>query len=133
MSISLQEIYDQTCQHAVEQGCKSATINADNGVEECQYRGPNNTMCFVGPFIAPEHYHGGLEGESVDEPPVLRALIASGVLPEDTHRSSYEVNLFERLQAVHDNYPVEEWPSRLTDLARDKRLQPFTAWEGLGQ
>ena len=128
MSYTDQDIYNTVCSHAVTQGEKAMSGSVDLGTSNCKYRGSKGTSCFIGCLIADEHYSTELEGLCL-ESLVTGALCDSGVISlESFLRDSPTITLLERLQDIHDDCEVWDWPKQLTTLANDLGLQPFTEW-----
>lgn len=104
----LQKVFDRVALHLLQQGERSV-----DGTR-CLYRGQNGLKCAVGFLIADEHYSPELENKIVScNPEVHLALQKSGVdtsVPRMT-------TMLGSLQYMHDNYPVESWHQRLSDMA----------------
>jgi hypothetical protein len=90
----LQRMIDIGAKHMRAQGCCS--ISADGLI--CLYRG-HNLKCFGGALISDEHYTKALENKSISDPPVIKALTASGYNVSDTYLCSA---LEDAQEELHD-------------------------------
>lgn len=59
-----QQVFDKSARHLMQQRRRSVVLHKDLGII-CAYRGQNNLMCAIGPFIPDEEYTTALEGYSV--------------------------------------------------------------------
>jgi len=59
-----QQVFDKSARHLMLQKRRSVVLHKDLGII-CAYRGQNNLMCAIGPFIPDEKYTTALEGHSV--------------------------------------------------------------------
>jgi len=110
--MNLQQIFDKSASHLLKQGEKSF---AEKGEYLCAYRGKNGLMCAVGCLIDDAHYDWRTEGEAVDDSKEVReALEKSGI---DFHSNAPVLHLLSKLQCIHDNADVDEWPYHLDKVA----------------
>lgn len=107
-----QEAFDIMCEHLMTQGCK-----AEDNDGNCRYRTDDGKMCPVGALIPDDRYRAALENATP------RDLC-------DKHEPAYFVLemeglnsiILQRVQSIHDNSPVEEWPVWLVSVAEDFNL-----------
>ena len=116
--LTKQEIFDRVSTHLLSQNQKSLLdpglqelpgCQVDGHAPRCAYRGENNTMCAAGCLIRDEFYSPKLENLVADTILVSGALIKSGVDMHDPDISA----LVSRLQNIHDDIKVEDWPEYL--------------------
>ena len=69
----------------------------------------------MGALIKDEHYTPALEGHLCRKTPVLEALKASGI--------ECDVSFLRGLQAIHDDYEVEDWDAKFSWFASSYKLQ----------
>ena len=112
MTMTMQEVFNTVRDHLLMQGHKAL----DSTGTRCMYRAPDGTKCAAGVLILDEYYDD-FEGNGVEIGEVRDALHKSGVDP-----SCFE--LVCDLQAVHDQYDVEDWACRLARVASVYGLQP---------
>ena len=111
-----QTIFDKVAAHLLAQGRPSLS---DNELE-CAYRGENGLRCAVGYLIDDAHYRVYMEGRSVQDDSVLRAVKSSlGLL----HLPARTADLLGDLQHLHDLTPPDEWREGLKELARQYDLE----------
>lgn len=63
-----QQVFDKSARHLMQQKRRSVMLYGADTYEEreiCAYRGQNNLMCAIGPFIPDEKYTTALEDHSV--------------------------------------------------------------------
>lgn len=63
-----QQVFDKSARHLMLQKRRSVVLHGadiDEEREICAYRGQNNLMCAIGPFIPDEKYTTALEGYGV--------------------------------------------------------------------
>lgn len=106
-----QEVFDKVATHLLAQG---RTSYIRPGSKMCAYRSDDGGMCAAGKLIDGENYCRSMEGKRADVPPVMRALLASGVNMLDTAIRGMVLEL----QAMHDTRPPESWPNHLSTIAR---------------
>lgn len=85
----------------------------------CAYRGANNLRCPIGELISDIAYDESLEGLTVLDWPVIRALEVSGwgiITDEDA-------DFLREMQAVHDNEEPEFWEEELIIVADSHLLK----------
>jgi hypothetical protein len=128
--INLQAIFDKVVQHLMQQKAKAMLG------ESCRYLTDNGLRCAVGCLIDAAHYNPGFEGNCPDwikseyalNPDaaydIFNAVVASQQITFTDESEKPKLNhLLKRLQSVHDNWDVSEWPMRLECLAKDLNLQ----------
>lgn len=59
-----QQVFDKSARHLMQQRRRSVVLHKDLRII-CAYRGQNNLMCAIGPFIPDEKYVTALEGYNV--------------------------------------------------------------------
>lgn len=99
-----QQVFDKSARHLMQQKRRSVMLRTDDIYEEreiCAYRGQNNLMCAIGPFIPDEKYTTALEGFGVwaffDDYGPERDLKNCFVGLADEH-----LDLLNELQDAHD-------------------------------
>ena len=107
-----QKIFNKVSKHLLLQNERSVTFSSG-----CRYRGEDGLKCAIGCLIKDEVYSSDLEGNGVQSPDVVAALVDSGVkvTPE-----TYE--LMSRLQEIHDESQPSEWPRLLVGLGIGRGL-----------
>ena len=111
--MTMQEIFNRVCEHAVTQNAKSENYDCDSPVYGCAYRGDDGRKCFLGVLITDEAYDPDLEGKTVASCSVRRALESSGIQSTGEPRKWY---FLSQLQDVHDDHEPHEWPRELRNL-----------------
>lgn len=106
-----QETYDKIRDHLMTQGAKSSDEDG------CLYRGPNNTSCAIGCLI----------GDGIIRPRDNTASV--DLLPKKIQRvlgikNDADRDFLCRLQRIHDQTPVDDWPGALYDFAIERGLRP---------
>lgn len=95
-----QQVFDKSARHLMLQKRRSVVLHKDLGII-CAYRGQNNLMCAIGPFIPNEEYTTALEGYGVsaffDDYGSKRHLKDCFVGLADEH-----LDLLSALQLAHD-------------------------------
>jgi hypothetical protein len=121
-SSSEQEVFNFIVSHLMHQKCKS--INVKRKLERgpydgqfCSYRYVDAMgkilMCAAGCLISEEEYSETFEDET------WSSLADRGLVPK------HHLNLIFRLQLVHDNSSVINWPDRLRTIAEEFDLSPI--------
>ena len=94
-----QQVFDKSARHLMQQKQRSVMLYEDR--EICTYRGQNNLMCALGPFIPDEKYTTALDGYDVsaffDDYGSKRHLKDCFVGLADEH-----LDLLTELQHAHD-------------------------------
>ena len=110
--MNTQEIFDKVARHLLQQGKVSR-----QEFRGCRYR-IGKLRCAVGCLIKDEFYSDDLEGDSVEEPPVVQAVQDSigRALTND------EISLLTQLQVIHDLRDVNAWPFHLQGAANRYKL-----------
>jgi len=103
-TLTPREVFDKVKTHLLAQSRRSQDADGRS-----LYHGLAGQKCAAGSLIGDEFYDPSFEGMKVWESPVHHALRASGV-PESAMDLVYD------LQSVHDNVPVERWPSELAAI-----------------
>ena len=109
------EIFDIVKTHLLKQG-QRATVK-DEEDNNCLYHSHSGLKCAVGCLITDEAYDSDIEGIDIGEDTVKRALRMSQI---DT--SAKTVLFLTRLQRVHDNLNVDEWPEALDKIEEELLL-----------
>lgn len=110
--MSLQEVFTTVKNHLLTQNAKSGVpdLFIPSGFS-CKYRDPEGRKCAAGVLIPDSEYNPDWEGRLSHVVPY----ILNNFTPE-------ERALIYKLQKVHDNNPVENWPTRLQELAENFEL-----------
>ena len=117
---SRQAIYDRVKKHAIKQG----DIAYDCDGDACYYRTLTGCKCAIGCLIDDEHYTPLLEGLSVNDNLVIKALVASGII---SLKEGDDLLFLESIQSSHDiamNH--EEWLQNLSRVAREYELSAIS-------
>lgn len=130
MSLQLQLLFNKVALHLKTQSAK-----AIDG-QDCKYLTDDGRKCAVGCLIDAAHYSPSFEGnipdaiksESAQNPDdalgIFNAVVASQQITFNDDTEKHKLcHLLRKLQAVHDNYDVDEWPLKLQSLAFDLNLQ----------
>jgi len=113
--MNLQQIFDKSANHLLKQGAKSKLEKGERCKNTCAYRGENGLMCAVGCLIDDAYYDSSMEGDAVDDSEEVReALEKSGI---DFHSNAPVLLLLSRLQWIHDDEDVDDWPYHLDKAA----------------
>jgi hypothetical protein len=102
-----QETFDIVAAHLLKQGAKSMV-----GDDYCAYRGECGMKCAAGALIPDEEYRAEFENQTVCDSQISTLIKELG----------HDVNLVRRLQRLHDNRDVNEWPQALRALATSEGL-----------
>jgi hypothetical protein len=101
--MTAQEVFDTVATHLLTQGRKALSDD-----KQCAYRAPNGDKCAVGCLIPDDKYVPKMEGKGVD------FLLAEFKLVElEPH-----MGLLLVLQDTHDRRALEDWPTRLVQVAQ---------------
>ena len=98
--MTLCEIFNTCKNHLLTQNKKSLDEEG-----RCKYRGKDNCKCAIGIFIPDDEYNPEFDA---DCGLTLHKLHTPTI--EKIFNTSKKLILGKRLQAIHDNYPVNEWP-----------------------
>lgn len=109
-----QEIFDTVATHLLKQNAKAL-----DDAFECVYRNEEGLMCAVGCLIPIREYKKSIEGFTVGHTPVDMLLQDLGI---DVLNDKRTASLLSKLQLVHDEYQVETWLQRLTEIAYNFNL-----------
>lgn len=123
MPMTPQEIFDKVAIHLLTQNCKSVSdefAGSDLQAYDCYYRGANSTKCAIGCLIPDDLYSPDMEGKRVsailvDFQEISNLLMAPGAIAVNFY-------FLGRLQAIHDKFPVAEWPYALAKFATEHKL-----------
>lgn len=115
-NLTPQQIFDKVSAHLMQQGQKSMAERelfvGRPPKPVCCYRGDGGTSCAVGCLISDEDYKPEMEswtaGQLQDKP---------FVSPELRNFLGNNSELLYMLQRTHDRYEVEDWPTRLREVA----------------
>ncbi len=105
-----QQLFNKVATHLLRQGKQALAP----GGEGCRYRGDQGTKCAVGCLIKDEDYDYAIEGQGILVNN-LNGIQASSLLeftPTDD-----QLNLLDKLQAIHDSAQPPEWCAFLRDFA----------------
>lgn len=112
-----QQVFDIAASHLLKQNKKSLLspshpkYNALSPYPLCAYRSEDGCKCGAGPFIPDSIYNPDMECEQ---------WINLFYKYEDLQ--SQHAMFIQKIQVIHDNYKVEEWKEKLTNLAKDYGL-----------
>lgn len=120
-----QQIFDKVAAHLLKQNVRS-TSSERHGY--CQYRGDGGMMCAAGCLIPDDLYKPELEGKTVTEENIFQVLVKAGMASEDeadrdedddsiSPAEGSRLDLILRLQEIHDDCDVYDWPEKLAALA----------------
>lgn len=104
-----QQVFNQVATHLLTQNAKSVEKNHNTDDPDrtyCVYKGPNNLACAAGCLIANDEYNAEFEENS------WSTLTQDYNVP-DTHQI-----LISRLQVLHDQTDVQQWPQQLCEIAK---------------
>ena len=121
--IDEEELFCRIANHMLFQGRKSQSPDR----KSCRYRSEDDLSCAVGCMIPDSRYNPEIELKPVTDPIVRRCL---------PFKTEGVLSLLFALQEVHDNFRVDEWESRLKEIAEDHYFQwppaiPERGLEGL--
>lgn len=114
--MKLQQIIDKSGNYLLKQGTQSVL---EDGYT-CAYRGQDGLMCAVGCLINEDAYNWSLEGTSILELSVQRALRHSGI---EFDTDGQVMLLLTRLQDIHDTKEESDWAYLLGELADELGLK----------
>jgi len=103
-----QELFDIVYKHLMSQNAKSMMARAAGPGFICAYRGNDGLMCAIGVLIPDEDYRADMERFSAQNLLVKGACL--------NHLASHH-RLIDKLQGIHDNYPVKDWDRGLRETA----------------
>lgn len=103
-----QEVFEFVAHHLLTQK-EQCMING-----KCAYRGENGLKCAVGCIIADEEYD-----EIFDKSygSAIACLVRDEKIKVDKH-----LELLQKLQGIHDGYPVFLWKAKLKNLADNEGI-----------
>lgn len=96
------EIVELVTKHLLAQGKRSK----EAGTLKCLYRGPHGLRCAIGCLIPDELYKDWFDDQGYVD---LTIAAAAGIGGED-------LDLARRLQTIHDEVDVEQWPAKLEEV-----------------
>ena len=99
-----QEVFDLVAGHLLWQNAKSENADA------CLYRGPNGLKCAAGFLLNDDVDFSLIENRAWEDAIVLLEL------------SNRHENLISTLQMIHDQEDLKDWKERLSELAKDFKL-----------
>jgi hypothetical protein len=108
-----QELFDKVKNHLLTQSAKSEDV-----LGQCLYRGPNGLRCAVGVVIDDNWYSTDLEGKGAYNPKI------TSLLRNNLKFTFNQVTILKRLQIIHDERQVKNWPFELKKAALDFNLNP---------
>lgn len=109
--MNLQEAFNVVWEHAKK---KVKGMNSDC---VCAYRGESGP-CFVGLLIPDAKYSKEIELKSA----ALLMVFSPSVFDIDVDNGYEVIRFISQLQQIHDNYDVEDWRTRLVELANCHKL-----------
>ena len=104
-----QEAFDIAARHLLTQG-RRAEITGPNHLQQCAYRGTDDTKCAIGALILDDVYREEWEGEGV----AWLYSNAPAIIPYLPRNRELAV----ALQKIHDISPVARWSSDLRYAAQ---------------
>jgi hypothetical protein len=105
--MTLQEIFDKVSNHLLTQRKKAI----DKKTKLCKYK-INKLKCAAGCLIPDKDYSKEIEHKSISDIEYFN----------DAGYSPSELNLINKLQVIHDVFPVKNWKSKLKLLANNSNL-----------
>ena len=123
--LSVQEIFTKVATHLLTQNVQSIGINlrlpkynedtmlGDNKI--CYYRSNEGLKCAIGCLIDDDAYDIWLEGCTINDSAVVKALQQSGIAIK---RCGTMYTMLDHLQNVHDNHEPKDWEIHLKAIAR---------------
>lgn len=108
------QLMEDTVAKVLKQGVKSqADYTCKDGTVElvCAYRGYNGNKCFVGHMISDDKYDVEIEGNTIYDDKVKKAVIRSN--PDITFDTEM-FNWLQVFQRIHDGKLVEDWGDNFT-------------------
>jgi len=96
------EIVELVTKHLLAQGKRST----EAGASKCLYRGPNGLQCAIGCLIPDELYKDWFDEQGYVD---MTIGAAAGI-------SSDDLDLARRLQTIHDEEDVKQWPAKLEEV-----------------
>lgn len=116
--LSNQEVFDKVARHLLIQGKQS--LNSGKGdTPICLYRGPNGLKCAIDCLLSDDLAEAFDKRQ--DSTSVV-SLSVDGLLPEDLRE--VDLALLIRLQGLHDDASVLDWPKGLMQIAGAFELVP---------
>lgn len=118
------QLMEDTVAKVLKQGVKSQTdYTYKGGTVElvCSYRGYNGNKCFVGHMISDDKYDVEIEGKTVYDDRVKKAIIRSH--PDITFNTEM-FGWIALMQGVHDSEPVEEWEQHFNHYLEKMKACP---------
>lgn len=110
-----QQVFDKVVTHLLTQNERSVLG------EKCAYRvhkDGKTLKCAVGCLINSRFYNSLLEGHRAHKPEIIKVLKASGIEVEtQIGDTDTLLSLLSNLQAIHDRFMPEGWPTKLKELA----------------
>lgn len=124
-----QAIFDKVARHLLTQREKAQEYSVISG-SSCRYRTEDGQKCAIGCLIPDELYDSVMEGVAADNVEfVLKPLMEAGVISKEDfaeaeHKAAYgrvsPLRFFlSRLQGIHDDLSVPEWPDGLYKFAKE--------------
>jgi hypothetical protein len=102
MSITMQEYFDKTVRHLVDQGKRAWGPSPTRpGREQCLYLAPDGTKCAVGAHI-PDGHDAQRSPRGIYDLAIAHPDLEGVAWPEDTEEHD-GLQLASRLQSVHDD------------------------------
>jgi hypothetical protein len=115
--MNTQELFDKVATHLLTQNAK-----AQDALGGCVYKADDGKMCAVGCLIDAKFYNGDLEGKGIsmgDSGMAVYNAVRYSIGDDITPR---QVRMLQDLQDIHDDYPTEDWPEELQNLAEEYDL-----------
>lgn len=101
-----QETFDIVAEHLKEQGIRSSYRG------QCLYHGPNGLKCAAGVLIPDNYYEERFEGNNA----------STHIIGSILNRLGHDIELVNRLQAIHDLCEPHDWDRELSTVARQHGL-----------
>ena len=110
-----QEMFNKVATHLLTQNCQSqrpSTLGKHQDIV-CAYRGEEGRKCAIGVLIPDEVYDPAMEALSV--------LMLTERFPSLGFMKGH-IHFLDRLQRIHDQYEVGQWPDLLTEAGQERGL-----------
>ncbi len=114
--LTAQDVFDIAAWQLLNQGEQSRRGSL------CRYRGERGLRCAVGFFVPDDQYSEEFEGKAVAG--LITVAEAHGCDVRFVRFLARHLGLLTTLQRTHDEYPPQEWPTRLAEVAHAYHLYP---------
>lgn len=112
-----QQVFDQVAAHLLHQNAKARKVREGTSMNDCVYRGENNTKCAAGCLIADDEYKPEMDKPSGNRGTSWGSLLVRGLVPHTPHDT-----LIGALQRVHDGHEPDSFKRELQRTAEEFEL-----------